>query len=62
MHSITLVLPIGRQSWIAPFVIGWQYAKQLDIDVMVFWSVILGMAFIGVIVAVFALLIVVPSS
>jgi hypothetical protein len=49
-------LPIGRRSWITPFVMGWQYAKQLEIvDVMVFWSLIIGMTFIGMFVTVFAL-------
>jgi hypothetical protein len=48
-------LPIGRRSWLTPFVLGWQYAKQLEIvDVMVFWSFILGLTFIGILVTVFA--------
>lgn len=56
-------IPIGKRSWITPFVLGWQNSKQLDIvDVMVFWSIILGMTFIGMIVTVFALLAVTPSS
>jgi hypothetical protein len=55
-------LPIGRRSWITPFVMGWQYSKQLEIvDVMVFWSIILGMTFIGMIVTVFALLAAAPA-
>lgn len=50
-------IPIGKRSWITPFVQGWQSSKQLEIvDVMVFWSIILGMTFIGMIVTVFALL------
>lgn len=49
-------LPIGRHSWLTPFVLGWQYAKQLEImDVMVFWSFILGLTFVGMIVTVFAI-------
>ena len=55
-------IPIGKRSWITPFVQGWQNPKQLEItDVMVFWSVILGMTFIGMIVTVFAVLAVTPS-
>lgn len=50
-------LPIGRRSWLTPFILGWQYAKQLEIvDVMIFWSFILGMTFIGMTVTVFAVL------
>ena len=53
-------LPIGRRSWITPFVLGWQYAKQLEIvDVMAFWSFIIVMTFIGMIVTVFAVM---PAS
>jgi hypothetical protein len=53
-------LPIGRRSWITPFVLGWQYSKQLEIiDVMAFWSFILVLTFIGMIVTVFAVL---PAS
>jgi hypothetical protein len=40
-----------------------QNSKQLEImDVMVFWSVILGMIFIGAVVTVFALLAATPPS
>jgi hypothetical protein len=50
-------LPIGRRSWITPFMLGWQYAKQLEIvDVTAFWSFIITMTFIGMIVSVFAFL------
>ena len=56
-------IPIGKRSWITPFVQGWQNSKQLEIvDVMVFWSIILGMTFIGMIVTVFAILAARPSS
>ena len=56
-------IPIGKRSWITPFVQGWQNSKQLEImDVMVFWSVILGMIFIGAVVTVFALLAATPPS
>ena len=56
-------IPIGKRSWVTPFVQGWQNSKQLEIvDVMVFWSIILGMTFIGMIVTVFALLAATPSS
>lgn len=49
-------IPIGKHSWITSFVQGWQYAKQLEImDVMIFWSIIIGMTFIGMIVVVLAL-------
>ncbi len=54
-------IPLGRRSWITPFVLGWQYAKQLEIvDVMVFWSIILGLTLIGMIVTVIAVLSVSP--
>ena len=56
-------IPIGKRSWITPFVLGWQNSKQLEIvDVMAFWSIILGMTFIGMIVTVFALLAATPPS
>jgi hypothetical protein len=56
-------IPIGKHSWITPFVQGWQNSKQLEIvDVMVFWSIIIGMTLIGMIVTVFALLAATPSS
>ena len=56
-------IPIGKRSWITPFVQGWQNAKQLEItDVMLFWSVMLGMTFMGMIMTVFALLAAQPSS
>ena len=29
--GVKVGLPIGRRSWITPFVMGWQYAKKLDI-------------------------------
>lgn len=55
-------LPVGKRSWITPFIQGWQNSKQLEItDVMVFWSAILGMTFIGMMVTVFALLAARPS-
>jgi hypothetical protein len=50
-------IPLGKRSWITPFVQGWQNSKQLAIgDVMIFWSIILGLTFLGMIVTVFALL------
>ena len=50
-------LPIGKRSWVTPFMLGWQYAKQLEIvDVMAFWSFIIAMTFIGMIITVFAFL------
>ncbi len=53
-------LPIGRRSWLTPFVLGWQYAKQLEIvDVMAFWSFTIALTFVGMIITVFAVL---PAS
>jgi hypothetical protein len=57
-----VMIPVGKRSWITPFVQGWQNAKQLEItDVMLFWSVILGLTFMGMIMTVFALLAAQPS-
>jgi hypothetical protein len=41
---------VGRRSWIAPFVVGWKQADDLDIqELMIVWSVILGLTILGVI-------------
>ena len=56
-----LGIPLGKRSWIRPFVLGWQYAKQLEIvDVMVFWSFLLGLTFIGVFATAFAVIAAAP--
>jgi hypothetical protein len=56
-------IPVGKRSWITPFVLGWQNAKQLEITyVMYFWSFILVLTFIGMGLTVVALLAVSPSS
>jgi hypothetical protein len=55
-------LPIGKRSWITPFIQGWQNAKQLAIvDVMYFWTAIIGLTFFGMIITVFALIAANPS-
>ncbi len=49
--------PIGKRSWITPFILGWQHAKVLEItDVMAFWSFILVMTFMGMCVSVYGIL------
>lgn len=54
-------IPLGKRSWIAPFVLGWQYAKPLEIvDVMVFWSFILGLTFVVGTIMVFGFLSMAP--
>lgn len=59
--GVTISVPLGKRSWITPFIQGWQNSKQLGIgDVMIFWSIILGLTFVGVIVTAFALLAVYP--
>lgn len=48
-------LPIGKRSFITPFVLGWQNAKALDLTlVMVVWSVILAVSCICVFATAFA--------
>jgi hypothetical protein len=42
-------IPIGKSSWIRPFVLGWKYADQMGLlYVMAIWSLIIGFALIGV--------------
>jgi hypothetical protein len=54
-------IPVGKRSWIAPFVLGWQYAKPLEImDVMAFWSFIIGLTFIAGVVMVFGVVSMAP--
>ena len=54
--------PVGKRSWIEPFVLGWQNAKAWEIvDVMVFWSFILVLLVIGMIATVLVFVSVTPS-
>ncbi len=49
--------PIGKRSWITPFILGWQHAKALEItDVMAFWSFIVVITFVGMCVSVYGIL------
>jgi hypothetical protein len=42
---------IGGGSWLTPFILGWQYARQLGLtEVMIAWSIVLGATLIGGIV------------
>ena len=44
--------PIGKRSWITPFVAGWQNAKNLEMtEIMIIWSMILAFTWIGVLQA-----------
>jgi hypothetical protein len=50
-------IPLGKSSWIRPFVMGWKYADQLGIlTVMAIWSLALGFALIGVFATAYLLI------
>jgi hypothetical protein len=49
--------PIGKRSWITPFAAGWKNANQLELtEIMISWSIVLVVTWIGVIASAFAIL------
>jgi hypothetical protein len=50
---------IGRFSFLVPLVQGWKYAKELEIsDIMIFWSIFLGLTILSGIVFLLSFLMV----
>ena len=55
-HGQEVGIALGKNSWAKPFVLGWQHAAELEIyDVMIAWSIVLALAFIGMFSLVFSL-------